>query len=1769
MSQNLDTLEIKITSNAQSANRALTTLEHNLNRVAGELSNLGAKSSGLNQFAKGVTALSNAMAQMKASGVGTADFTRLIKNLTALANIDSAGIDMTARSLDKMGQAMGNVSLLAENSEKIETFTKSLSKLGNKGVAQAIENLPRLTEAFRDLLLTLNETPEIRDDIVRMTEALANFVQNAKSYSNGTKSMSGENTKIKISFDYASQAIDKFASKIAELGIKVAKAPFKVFGASVKGIGNVIQTAYHKIKDFGNQSEKSTKSVSNFAQAVGTLYVKFWLLARVLGKVWSAVKSSFDYLETVNYFQSSFLAIADRAEETMGEAGKKSAQAYYDEYTKTAYTLNKKMTGMDVSGGNLELVSGANLGLDPNATLNAQSTFAQIANSMGMATDKAVLLSNALTQIGADLASVKNIDFADAWQDMTSGIVGMSRAVDKYGINLRASAMQEKLASLGIEKRVKDLSQADKAMLRTIMILDASKYAWGDLADTLNQPANQIRMLTANLKKLAMMFGSLFLPILKKVLPYLNAVVIALQRLIQTIAKALGIDLSSMLSKGGGGSDALSDVLDESEELGENLDEDADSAKKLKNNLLGIDELNIIGDDSEGLDIGEMDADSLLDQAFLDAIEDYQKAWEDAFKKLENKAQEIADKIVEWAKKVWKPIGEAWDAVGDEVIDKWKYMTGELGKLFKDIARDWATVWAQDNTEKIFENLFLTLSNIFELVGNLARQFREAWNEGQKGLHILENIRDIVKIITDHMRDMTQSWADWAGSLDFNPILASIEHLTGAIVDNLDAILDIVDDFQKIFMQNAFSYIVESFLPRLLDILSKLVTDIHWSELRSAFDNIFTGLEKIFEFLGDTFLDKLSKLVDIVTDLVNKYLPRLGDGFKKLGNDLKNANNINDVINALFDFADGRAIDIAEIANMIFTKFNEAIEKVNWRNLGNRIGEFIMKFVLNLDFAQLGRAVSNIAKAFFEVIWGALEKINWLQLGMKIGQFLREIDWIGIFNSVWQIIRQVVSGIITAWAGSFSQSPIATTILTAIAGLFLGNKLSKLLTGKGIAGNILKSIFGSTDGLDKEAGLFDKIFGSAKKASDSKGLFADANFNVAKSVEKSNGLLPMELDFFGQISSKAGAIAKTIGGLALVLGGCALAGVEFGKQWNDGVTVAQSALMALGVALATVGAIILGAPAAVAAVIGAIVFAVAEAALLIHQHWDEIVAWFQQTVDNIKAKWDNFKTNVTESWEEFKEGLATKWQEIMDSFNEFIEHWGENIARWASEKWDEITAKIEEVRQWIADKWSEMHQNFEEHIKVWQEKINRWATEKWETITNKIEEVRQKIQNKWQEMWRNFDEHINEWHNRIERWATEAWDKITSQLEYIRQFIYDRWQEMQQHFDEHIARWREQIHEWATSKWEEITEKMDEIKQAIWERWEAMKADFDDFREEWKNRIILWASEKWDAVINAMQELRGKIQQRWEEFKQDFDSFLQDWWKLIESWAQEKWQDVVDTFDHLRDGIKKKWEEIKDDAKTFWENFKTTLGSLAENCANAISKAFDGLKSKLSSTWNSIKDGASSIMSSISGGSSSSSSSKSSSSTSKTTTSYSSGGSSSTSKIATTSGTKTTSKVGSSGGSSLASATYSAKGAQISNSVKKSSSLLDKVVDTAKSIGNGISSAVSSIASAITGKKYATGGFPEDGYFWANHNELVGKFSNGKTAVANNEQITAGIEQATYNAMMRASANGNGREEELLQELISAVKAGSRISIDGREIVTAYDTRKARNGYAF
>lgn len=226
----------------------------------------------------------------------------------------------------------------------------------------------------------------------------------------------------------------------------------------------------------------------------------------------------------------------------------------------------------------------------------------------------------------------------------------MSRTLDKYGANIRNVNLQQKLNELGIQANISALNQNDKALLRTIILLENTKYAWGDNAQTLNRGANQLRMLKSNFANLSRTIGNIFLPTVAALLPYINGLVIALQRLAERIVKLLGNTDFDWGGTGGADETSLSYLYDDADQLSDNLDDATSSAKKLKNELMGFDEINKLSDntdDTSNTSAGGLDdaGRGLLNSAFDKVLSDYQTVWDKAFDDMGNKANEIADKI--------------------------------------------------------------------------------------------------------------------------------------------------------------------------------------------------------------------------------------------------------------------------------------------------------------------------------------------------------------------------------------------------------------------------------------------------------------------------------------------------------------------------------------------------------------------------------------------------------------------------------------------------------------------------------------------------------------------------------------------------------------------------------------------------------------------------------------------------------------------------------------------------------------------------------------------------------------------------------------------------------------------------------------------------------------------------------------------------------------------------------------------------------------------
>ena len=154
------------------------------------------------------------------------------------------------------------------------------------------------------------------------------------------------------------------------------------------------------------------------------------------------------------------------------------------------------------------------LGIDFSQWVRNQGVFMTLATGFGVVGDRAYIMSKNLTQLGYDLSSFFNISVEDAMQKLQSGISGELEPLRRLGYDLSQARLEAVALSLGIDKSVSSMTQAEKAELRYYAILNQVKTAQGDLARTLDAPANQLRILKAQFEMAAQAIGNIFIPAL-------------------------------------------------------------------------------------------------------------------------------------------------------------------------------------------------------------------------------------------------------------------------------------------------------------------------------------------------------------------------------------------------------------------------------------------------------------------------------------------------------------------------------------------------------------------------------------------------------------------------------------------------------------------------------------------------------------------------------------------------------------------------------------------------------------------------------------------------------------------------------------------------------------------------------------------------------------------------------------------------------------------------------------------------------------------------------------------------------------------------------------------------------------------------------------------------------------------------------------------------------------------------------------------------------
>ena len=356
----------------------------------------------------------------------------------------------------------------------------------------------------------------------------------------------------------ASAAIDKLAKDLESL--KAALSPIANINLKVSNSFNNttknVNKASSAMNSYKNSADKATKSTQSLAQRMAqkisttrTLVSVFQNLANTFGDWFN---ESNEYIETLNLFNV-----------TMRD-GAKDARQFAN------------------SVSNL-------MGIDVAEWMQYQGTFKNLTAGFGIAEESANAMSQNLTQLSYDMASFFNTKVETAFDKLSSAMSGQVKGLREFGIDTTVASLQEYALAQGIDASVRSMTQAEKSLLRYNYIMDKSIHIQGDMARTIATPANSLRILNAQLTQMKRALGNIVSVLVVQFIPYLQALVQITTEAASAIATFFGFSASDFEAD----VKSVDDIFG-IEDAEEGLDGVSGSIKKIKKQLMGFDELNII-----------------------------------------------------------------------------------------------------------------------------------------------------------------------------------------------------------------------------------------------------------------------------------------------------------------------------------------------------------------------------------------------------------------------------------------------------------------------------------------------------------------------------------------------------------------------------------------------------------------------------------------------------------------------------------------------------------------------------------------------------------------------------------------------------------------------------------------------------------------------------------------------------------------------------------------------------------------------------------------------------------------------------------------------------------------------------------------------------------------------------------------------------------------------------------------------------------------------
>ena len=957
----------------------------------------------------------------------------------------------------------------------IDALTQSLTKLRS-----ATKGGLGLTSVAKQLTALNTATNSINTTAIDNLSGLAKAVQ----LLSGVKISSTLGKNITSIFTAIGAVdIDKFTEKITKMSIvlePLAKqmekisSGFSVFSKSANRVTNSV----NKITNANNKSALSFLGLN--VKSLLTAYA----MKKVFNTVYGFIEKSSDYIEDLNLFTVA-----------MGK--------YADEASAYAQQVSELM------------------GIDPGEWMRNQGLFQTLITGFGVAGEGASKMSKNLTQLAYDLSSFYNIDVETAMQKLKSGMAGELEPLRAIGYDLSQAKLEATAKELGIDKVVSEMTQAEKSMLRYHAIMSQVTVTHGDMARTLDQPANQIRILKAQLEMLGREIGNVFMPLLQNLLPPLIAIVKVLREVISSIAVFVGFktpeielpETDGMVS----GSEATEDALSGASE----------EAKKLKSYMLGFDELNVISPNTES------SSDSTTSDVFDIPILEYDFISES----VSSKVTEIVEKMKEW-------LGITED------IDSWADLFNtRLGKILTTVGLIGAGIALWKVTDRLLSfikllkdpfnlNAFKTTSGIFMIIVGAAitiTNIIDAWKNGLDWENLIGIIGGIALAVG--------GLAIAAGStgVAIGLIVGGLALFVTGIKDALDGSKSLETALSIVVgilaVGAGIAILVGSWIPLVIAAVVAVIALVvmYWDEIVTWCSNAIKTIGQFFVDLWDGIVDIWKKVANwfdekVIQPVVNFFKglwESISGFFKSLWDGIKttwkkvatwfNESVIQPIVNFfrpivewISTFFYGCWLIIQAVWVVSSTWFNDKVIKpiveffkglwlsislffVNlwndivliWNTVATWFNDFVITPVVNF-FKGVWTAVSG----FFKSLWGDIKAIwdkvaTWFNndVVIPVVDFFKGV-WTavsGFFSSLWQDIKGVWEKV-SKWFDDEIITPVKTAFekaCEAIGGFFsslwLGIRQGVANAMNGVISGIEFAINGIIKGINGLIGGFDKV----------------------------------------------------------------------------------------------------------------------------------------------------------------------------------------------------------------------------------------------------------------------------------------------------------------------------------------------------------------------------------------------------------------------------------------------------------------------------------------------------------------------------------------------------------------------------------------------------------------------------------------------------------------------------------------------------------------------